>query len=129
MRVIVRKQRPHPGAQLRHTDADGMRPTAFATRIRGGQLLGLELWYRRRAPVPWTASGSARKPAYRTCHCTVSLKTRSGAIVTLAAELTAWIQMLTFPGPQARRWGAELARLSHPNSRICNRPTTTTTET
>ena len=29
MRVIVRKERPHPGAQLRLTDADGMRLTAF----------------------------------------------------------------------------------------------------
>lgn len=31
MRVIVGKKRPHPGAQLRITDLDGMRVTAFAT--------------------------------------------------------------------------------------------------
>ncbi len=31
MRLIVRKERPHPGAQLRLTDADGMRLTCFAT--------------------------------------------------------------------------------------------------
>jgi hypothetical protein len=31
MRVIVRKERPHPGAQLRFTDIDGHRFTAFAT--------------------------------------------------------------------------------------------------
>ena len=31
MRVIVRKERPHPGAQLRLTDPDGHRLTAFAT--------------------------------------------------------------------------------------------------
>ena len=31
MRVIVRKERPHPGAQLRFTDLDGHRFTAFAT--------------------------------------------------------------------------------------------------
>lgn len=31
MRLIVRKERPHPGAQLRFTDADGLRLTAFAT--------------------------------------------------------------------------------------------------
>jgi hypothetical protein len=31
MRVIVRKERPHPGAQLRITDIDGHRITAFAT--------------------------------------------------------------------------------------------------
>jgi hypothetical protein len=31
MRVIVRKERPHPGAQLRFTDLDGHRFTCFAT--------------------------------------------------------------------------------------------------
>ena len=31
MRVIARKERPHPGAQLRLTDVDGHRITAFAT--------------------------------------------------------------------------------------------------
>ncbi len=38
MRVIVRKERPHPGAQLRFTDADGLRLTAFITNTRGRQL-------------------------------------------------------------------------------------------
>ena len=31
MRLIVRRERPHPGAQLRIMDADGMRITCFAT--------------------------------------------------------------------------------------------------
>src|SRR5699024_10446813 len=31
MRVIVRKERPRPGAQLRTTEHEGMRVTAFAT--------------------------------------------------------------------------------------------------
>jgi len=31
MRVIARKEIPHPGAQLQITDADGLRVTAFAT--------------------------------------------------------------------------------------------------
>ncbi len=31
MRLIVRKERPHPGAQLRISDADGLRLTCFAT--------------------------------------------------------------------------------------------------
>ncbi|WP_083418410.1 IS1380 family transposase [Pseudofrankia sp. BMG5.37] len=49
MRVIVRKERPHPGAQLRITDVDGNRITAFATNSRRGQLAALELRHRRRA--------------------------------------------------------------------------------
>jgi hypothetical protein len=47
MRVIVRKERPHPGAQLRFTDRNGLRLTAFATNTTTGQLPDLEL--RRRA--------------------------------------------------------------------------------
>ena len=34
MRVIVRKERPHPGAQLRFTDIDGHRFTCLATDAR-----------------------------------------------------------------------------------------------
>ena len=49
MRVIVRKERPHPGAQLRITDHEGMRVTAFATNTPRGQLPVLELRHRRRA--------------------------------------------------------------------------------
>ncbi len=47
--MIVRKERPHPGAQLRLTDADGHRLTAFATNTARGQLPDLELRHRRRA--------------------------------------------------------------------------------
>jgi Transposase DDE domain group 1 len=49
MRVIVRKERPHPGAQLLITDADGRRVTAFATNTTRGQLADLELRHCRRA--------------------------------------------------------------------------------
>ena len=49
MRLIVRKERPHPGAQLRFTDLDGLRLTCFATNTKGGQLADLELRHRRRA--------------------------------------------------------------------------------
>jgi hypothetical protein len=39
MRVIVRAERPHPGAQLRFTDVDGNRLTAF-TRHRSREAVG-----------------------------------------------------------------------------------------
>jgi hypothetical protein len=47
MRVIVRKERPHPGAQLRFTDIGGNRFTCFDTSTRKGQLADLELRRRR----------------------------------------------------------------------------------
>ena len=36
MRIIARRERPHPGAQLRITDHDGSRITLFATNTIGG---------------------------------------------------------------------------------------------
>ena len=49
LRVLVRKERPHPDAQLRLTDVNGLRPTAFTTNTSRGQLPDLELRHRRRA--------------------------------------------------------------------------------
>src|SRR5271166_7138310 len=39
-RLILRKERPHPGAQLRFTDSDGLRVTAFITDTAPGVVLG-----------------------------------------------------------------------------------------
>lgn len=54
-KVILRKERPHPGAQLTFTDADGMRITALITdipdRVIPGQTAGLELNHRQHARV------------------------------------------------------------------------------
>jgi Transposase DDE domain group 1 len=78
MRVIVRKERPHPGAQLRFTDIDGHRFTCFATDAKRGQIADLELRHRRR-PAARTASARPRTPACATSPCTASPRTRSGA--------------------------------------------------
>ncbi len=54
-RLILRKERPHPGAQLTFTDADGHRVTALLTDTEDGvipgQLAGLELRHRQHARV------------------------------------------------------------------------------
>ena len=51
IRVIVRRERPHPGAQLRITDINGWRITCFATNTRGPgwRLADLEVRHRLRA--------------------------------------------------------------------------------
>jgi len=49
MRVLARRERPHPGAQLRLTDLDGWRITLFATNTPTGQLADLEVRHRLRA--------------------------------------------------------------------------------
>src|SRR6266516_1090932 len=54
-RLILRKERPHPGAQLTFTDVDGHRVTAFLTDTPRGvipcQVAGLELRHRQHARV------------------------------------------------------------------------------
>ncbi|GLF95154.1 hypothetical protein SYYSPA8_12675 [Streptomyces yaizuensis] len=64
MRLIVRKERPHPGAQLRFTDLDGLRLTCFATNTQGAQLADLELRHRRR-PRCENRIRVARHPRHR----------------------------------------------------------------
>ncbi|MDV6278784.1 IS1380 family transposase, partial [Rhodococcus erythropolis] len=94
MRLIVRKERPHPGAQLRFTDRNGLRLTAFVTNISVGSLQTLELRHRRRARCEdriRTAkdTGLTNLPLHGFAQNAIWL-----AIVTLASELTAWMQML-----------------------------------
>jgi len=107
MRVIVRKERPHPGAQLRFGDVDGMRITAFATNTVRGQLPDLELRHRRRARCEDRIriakdTGLANLPL-----ASFNANQIWCAVVALAAEITAWMQLLAFTDTDtgtARRW-------------------------
>ena len=51
LRVIVRCERPHPGAQLTFTDIHGYRFQTFATHTPAGQLAALEARHRAHARV------------------------------------------------------------------------------
>ncbi len=111
MRVIVRKERPHPGAQLRFTDADGLRVTAFATNTSRGQLADLELRHRRRARCEDRIrnakdTGLTNLPLHDTAQNKIWC-----ALVAMACELTAWLQMLTLAAHPARRWEPKRLRL------------------
>jgi hypothetical protein len=111
MRVIVRAERPHPGAQLRFTDIDGNRLTAFVTNTGKGQLADLELRHRRRARCEDRIRG-----AKDTGLTNLPLKDFAQnriwvAVVQLATELTAWMQMLALTGTDARRWEPKRLRL------------------
>jgi len=50
-RVIVRRERPHPGAQLSFTDHDGHRFQAILTDAAGGEIAAIERRHRARARV------------------------------------------------------------------------------
>ena len=110
MRVIVRKERPHPGAQLRFTDLDGHRFTAFATDARTGQLADLELRHRRRARCEDRIrcakdTGLRNLPLHGFGQNQLWCE-----LVAMASELTTWIQMLALDGP-ARAWEPKRLRL------------------
>ena len=111
MRVIARKERPHPGAQLRITDADGLRVTAFATNTTRGQLPDLELRHRRRARAE-DRIRCAKDTGLRNLPLHSFAQNRIWcAIVTLATEITAWMQLLALTSSNARRWEPKRLRL------------------
>ena len=99
MRVIVRKERPHPGAQLRFTDIDGHRFTCFATSTKGGQLADLELRHRRRARCE-DRIRNAKDTGLRNLPLHGYEQNQIWCeIVALACELLAWMQMLALDRP------------------------------
>jgi hypothetical protein len=103
LRVIVRRERPHPGAQLRFTDIDGHRFTAFATSTRHGQLADLELRHRRRARCEDRIrcakdTGLRNLPLHGYAQNQIWCQ-----IVALACDLLAWTAMLALTGPARRR--------------------------
>jgi Transposase DDE domain group 1 len=115
MRVVARVERPHPGAQLRITDADGNRVTAFATNTRpggrGGQIAELELRHRRRARCE-DRIRAAKDTGLQNLPLHGFDQNRIWcAIVQLACELLAWTQMLGYPEHPARRWEPKKLRL------------------
>ena len=110
MRVIARKERPHPGAQLRITDIDGHRVTCFATSTIGGQLADLELRHRRRARCEDRIrcakdAGLGNLPLKGFAQNQIWTE-----IVALACELLAWTAMLALDG-KARKWEPKRLRL------------------
>ena len=109
--VIVRAERPHPGAQLRFTDSDGNRLTAFITNTTRGQLADLELRHRRRARCEdrirnMKDTGLRNLPLHDLSQNQIWI-----AVVMLATELTAWMQMLALTGEDARVWEPKRLRL------------------
>jgi hypothetical protein len=111
MRIIVRRERPHPGAQLRFDDVDGYRVTAFATNTTGGQLADLEVRHRSRARCEDQIriakdSGLRNFPLKGFDQNQIWL-----AIVALAGEIETWKSLLAFPTHEIRRWEPKKLRM------------------
>lgn len=106
MRVIARRERPHPGAQLRLTDDEGWRITCFATNTRGPgwTLAALEVRHRQRARAEdrirgLKDTGLRNFPFHGFAQNQIWLE-----IVALAADLLTWTQTLAWHRHPARRW-------------------------
>jgi DDE family transposase len=99
-RLILRKERPHPGAQLRFTDTDGLRVTAFITTTRPGVVpggpAGLELRHRQHARVEdrireAKATGLRNLP-FTAYHANAAWL----EIIMTATDLVAWTKLVGF---------------------------------
>ena len=111
MRVIARRERPHPGAQLRLTDEDGWRITCFATNTQGWWLADLEVRHRQRARaedrIRNLKDTSLRNlPFHGFAQNQIWLE-----IIALAADLLVWTQNLAWHDHPARRWEPKRLRL------------------
>ena len=108
MRVIARRERPHPGADLRLTDHNGWRITCFATntpRSARWRLPDLEVRHRQRARAEdrircLKDTGMRNLPFHGYAQNQIWLE-----VVALAADLLAWTQTLAFDQHEpVRRW-------------------------
>jgi hypothetical protein len=100
-RAICRRERPHPGAQLRFTDADGWRFQVFITDQPDPNITQLELRHRQHARVEdrirgAKATGARNLPSDRWRRNAVWLQ-----LVLLALDLVGWAQALLLDGALA----------------------------
>jgi hypothetical protein len=122
MRVIVRRERPHPGAQLdAFEDRDGWRYQAMATNTGVGQLAFLEARHRAHARVEDRIrqaqdAGLGRLPSRVFAINQVWLE-----LALTAADLLAWTQTLLLanaPELAKAEWKTIRYRLLHTAARI-----------
>jgi hypothetical protein len=119
LRVIVRRERPHPGAQLTFSDVHGYRFQTFATNTKTGQLAALEARHRAHARVEdrirtGKDTGYGRFPSRHFQINAVWLE-----LALTAADLLAWTQTMLLDGALAAAEPKKLRyRLLHIAARI-----------
>jgi hypothetical protein len=118
LRVIVRKERPHPGAPLRLTDVDGHRITCFATNHTSTDLPALELRHRRRARCEDRIRNAKDTGLHNLPYRDLASNQIWIELVLPAQDLLAWMQLLALDGEHAV---AEPKRLRLHLFTICGR--------
>ncbi len=118
-RVIARRERPHPGAQLTFTDADGWRVQVFITDQADADVVELERRHRAHARVEDRIrdakdTGLANLPFGDWQRNEVWLE-----LVLIAQSLLAWLQRLCLDGDLAKATPKTLRyRLLHVAARL-----------
>jgi hypothetical protein len=120
MRVIVRRERPHPGAQLSlFEECDGWRYQAFVTNTPAGQLALLEARHRAHARVEDRIRHAKDTGLGRLPSRTVAINSAWLTAVAITADLIAWLRLLALTGPLARAEPKALRyRLLHVPARL-----------
>ncbi|MFF0879799.1 IS1380 family transposase [Micromonospora aurantiaca (nom. illeg.)] len=120
MRVIVRRERPHPGAQLSlFEERDGWRYTAFVTNTAVGTLQWLEARHRAHARVEDRIrcakdTGLGRLPSRE-----FAINAAWCQLTAMACDLIAWLQTLALDGELAKAEPKRLRyRLLHTAARL-----------
>ena len=119
-RVIVRRERPHPGAQLdAFEEADGWRYTAFATDTSLGQLAHLDARHRAHARVEDRIRTAKDTGLNHFPSRTFAINSAWLTVVMLAVDLISWTQHLLLHGHLAKAEPKTLRyRLLHVAARL-----------
>lgn len=118
-RLIVRRERPHPGAQLRFTDQDGHRYQCFITDQDGNDLAQLELRHRLHARVEDRIQESQELGLGRLPFQALEPNLAWFELALLAQDLLAWLRLLVLDGELALAKPKRLrGRLLHVAGRI-----------
>jgi len=103
MRVIVRRERPHPGAQLTlFEERDGWRYTAFITNTTVGALQWLEARHRAHARVEDRIRCAKDTGLRRLPSRVFAINQAWCQLTAIATDLIAWLQILALTGDLAK---------------------------
>jgi Transposase DDE domain group 1 len=118
-RVIVRRERPHPGAQLSFSDHDGHRFQAILTDQQGQDIAAIERRHRARARVEEQIKDSKDSGLSKLPFRDFEMNAVWLELVLIAHDLIAWTKALLLTGELARSQPKRLRqRLLHVAARL-----------
>ncbi len=100
-RLICRRERPHPGAQLSFTDLDGHRFQCFITDQPGEDIAALEALHRQHAEVEDRVKTLKQAGAGRLPFHAFTANAAWFELALTAHDIMVWTQLLTLDGEHA----------------------------